>query len=548
MGGLSQLIKELGPVKLAVMGIVSLLLMVSLVLLSARLSDPALVPLFSNLDGDDSAKIAARLESSGVYYEMRNGGTQIMVPSRKVLSVRMQLAQEGLPTGQATVGYEIFDRSTSVGISSFVHNVNLVRALEGELSRTITAFDHIAAAKVHLVVPRQDLFAKRRQDPRASVVLKMRGNRPLSRSEVAAIAHLVVTAVPDLNINNITIVDTKGRPFKKGGGDANDPAMAASSAEEYRAQVENRLKNVIEELLMRSVGIGSVEAQVSADIDFDRIITDSEIFDPDGQVARSVSSSEESATSTEGAGGVTALNNLPEGTVADGAAGRDDSSRLNESTTFEVSRTVKKHIKEAGSIKRLSIAVLVDGKYEYDEEAEERIYQERTQEELDKLALLVKSAVGFDEGRGDSVEVINMQFTNEIQGVVEENPWDWVTRDLGSVVQTLVIGLVVTLIVLLVVKPMVARAFTITQTETQEAELQAALAEGDLAELSEITGLEEGGVEKKSDNLIDVDSFEQKMQSSSLKAVNDIIERHPNEAVTIIRSWLDEDKLRKKKK
>lgn len=537
-----QLFKDMGPAKLTMIAAVAVTIVAAFIILSLRLSNPAVVPLFSGLNPDDSSKIAAKLENMGVFYELRAGGAQIMVPRDKVLSVRMGMAENGLPSGGANIGYEIFDKSEGIGASSFVNNVNMLRALEGELARTITAFNQVETARVHLVMPKEDLFSKKKSEPSASVVLKMRGNQPLEPPQIAAISHLVATAVPGLSVKKITIVDTQGRPFKKGATDGDDSGMAASTNEEYRVQVERRMKNVIEDLLSRSVGVGRVEAQVSAEIDFDREVTDSEIFDPDGQVARSIQTVEERENASDGAGGgnVSAANNLPSGqATTNGNSSASNTERVDEITNFEVSKTVKKHIKESGTVKRMSVAVLVDGTYAIDPATEEPAYTARTPEELKQLENLVKSAVGFNEARGDTVSVINMQFSNEIQGAEKQDTFSWLKRDLGNIIQTLVIGIVLTLVILLIVKPMVGKAFEITKSETDEAELQAALAGQDLEELAQITGQEEEAKQKEA--LIDLDRLEKRMNKASVTAVNDIVERHPDEVVTIMRHWMEEE-------
>lgn len=542
MSGTSQLFKDMGPAKLGAIALVGLAILSSIIFMSMQLSVPAVVPLFSGLDGDDSSKIAAKLESMGVYYEMRSGGAQIMVPNDRVLNIRMNLAKDGLPTGRANIGYEIFDKSEGMGASRFVNNVNLLRALEGELGRTVSAFEHIESARVHLVIPKKDLFSKRKQEPTASVVLKVKGNQPIDKAQIAAISHLVATAVPDLNVKRITIVDTQGRPFKKGAENEDDAGYIAATNEEFKMQFQNRMKNVIEDLLSRSVGVGRVEVQVSATMNFDKIVTESETYDPEGQVARSVQTVEERENAQDGAvgGDVSAANNLPDGEGGVSNSGsKSNVERVDEVTNFEISKTIKKQVYETGGLKKLSIAVLVDGTYEIDEEAEEITYIERSEDELKKLEKLVKSAVGYDEERGDTVEIINMRFSTDIQGAVKEDKFAWLTRDLGNIIQTLVIGIVITLVVLLVVKPMVGRAFEITKTESDEAELKAALAGEDLDELAEMTG--QSASPKKKESLIDIEKFEEKMNSTSVNAINDIIERHPDEAVTIIRGWLEAD-------
>lgn len=543
MGATAQLLKDMGPSKLVTMVAVCIAMLATIMMVSGRLGTPTVVPLYSGLDSGDSAKIAAELESMGIYYELRSGGAQIMVPANKVLTARMTLAKNGLPTASASVGYEIFDKSDTMGASSFVNDVNLVRALEGELSRTISSFSQVGRARVHLVLPHKDLFSRQKEDPSASVVLQLKSGQKLEASEIIAISHLVATSVPGLNINRITIVDTSGRPLKKGAADENDPGVMASNSAEFRVSFEKRIKNVIEDLLGRSVGLGKVEAQVTAEMDFNKIVTNSETYDPEGRVVRSTQSSEETQKASEGAGGgeVSATTNLPAGEAGESAASTsaNNSANVNEVTNYEISKTTKQQISPSGTVKRLSIAVLVDGTYVLDEATGQYTYQPRTKEELDQYKTLAKSAVGFDEKRGDTIEVINMKFITEVENVVpqKDKKFAWLTNDMTNIIQTIVIGIVITLIIILVVKPMVKRSFEITKTGADEAELQSALSGKELEELAEITGHEEAM--KKKEPLIDMQKFEEKMNSSSLGAINDIVERHPTEAVAIIRGWLE---------
>jgi len=537
-----QLFKDIGPTKLSMIVGLGLVLVAGFIFLAMKLSTPALTPLFGNLDTSDSAKISAQLESAGIYYEVRAGGSQILVPNDKVLSTRMMLAKEGLPSNNATVGYEIFDKSETMGVSSFVQNVNFMRALEGELARTISSFSSVETARVHLVIPKNNYFSRSKEQPSASIVLTLRGGKSLSDQEVSAISHLVATAVPDLNVNMITIVDTQGRPFKKGAEDENDPGVMASNSAQYRVSFERHIKSVIEDMLSRTVGNGRVEAQVSAEMNFDREVTDSETFDPDGQVARSVQNSEDKGTSTEGGpgGNVSVSGNLP-GTEAVAGANKSASNndKTNEITNFEISKTQKKHIQETGTLKKLSIAVLVDGNYATDDKTGEVKYTPRSDTDLKAIEGLVKSAVGFNDTRGDKIDVINMRFSSEEAHFDKPKPFEWITKDLGNIIQTLVIGIIITLVILLIIKPMVGKAFEITKAESSEADLQKALAGGELEELEELTG-EVEGLRKKNEPLVNIESLEQRMNTSSLNAINDIVDRHPQEAVTILRSWMTE--------
>lgn len=547
MSGLPQLLKDMGSTKLLVIGVFALVLLGALIMLGMRMSNPVLSPLFAGLSPDDSAQIVGQLEGMGVSYDIRDGGSQIMVPSDQVLRLRMAMAQSGLPTSGSVVGYEIFDKSDSLGASSFLNNVNLLRALEGELARTITSFTHIQTARVHLVVPKRDLFSRQRQEPSASIVIRMRGNKQLDKNEVAAIGHLVATAVPGLSVENITIVDSSGRPFKLGAQNDNDPAMAATTSQEYRTAVERKMKNVIEDIVGRSVGMGRVEAQVSAEIDFDRVVTNAEIYDPEGQVARSVQTTEATESSLDGGNAnVTVTNNLPGENAQIGAGGEaSETSRIEEITNFEISKTVKNHVRESGTIKRLSIAVLVDGDYVYDADMEEYNYSPRSEEEMDKLTSLVKTAVGFNEERGDTVELVNMRFSNEIMEDTKEGSLDWIKHDLSNIIQTIVIGVVVILVILLIVRPVVQRAFEIAKSEAGENDLQAALSGGaggvSDSELEAYQAESSDDALDEAKEVMDIARFEKKMSSSSVGAINDIIGSHAEESASVIRQWMEKE-------
>jgi flagellar M-ring protein FliF len=539
---MQSVLREMGTTRLLVMACVALLMLAVFGFLAFRISSPNMVPLYSNLSAEDSNGVISQLAGMGIPHEVQSGGAQIMVPADQVPVIRARMASEGLPSKGAIVGYEIFDKSELMGSSHFVQNVNLIRALEGELARTLRGFAKISEARVHVVLPKRELFARADQNPTASVMVKVKGGQTLERAEVAAISHLVASAVPGLSPLRVTIVDVKGNPLKLATESEDEPGLIAATSEEYRIQFQNHLKKNVQELLERSVGAGRVVAQVSADIDFDRVVTNAEIYDPDGQVIRSIQAVEEKEVSQDGkADDVSVQSNLPAGSGENNAAAASGNSvqRTNETTNYEISKTVKNHVSESGSIKKLSVAVLVDGIYTGEAEAE--TYQPRTAEELQKLEGLVKTAIGFDEARGDQVRVENMAFSRDEKMTMTESPFAWITQDLGGVVQTLVVGVVVTLIILLVIRPVVSRAFEISKSDNEDAELQAALSGmGDVQMLA-------GGIETRSSNYpeekpsIDIERFEEKMKSSSLGTVNEIVERHPDETLTIIRNWLGQE-------
>ncbi len=511
--------------------------------LTMKLATPPMSVLYTNLTPDDSSLIISRLEGMGIPYNVADSGKDLLVPVNKVLMLRMTFAQEGIPRSGSLVGYEIFDKNETLGTSQFVHNVNLVRALEGELSRTISSLTPIEHARVHLVMPKKELFSKLGSDPTASVVLRMRGSQSLSKQEVAAISHLVATAVPGLKVENVTIVDNRGKPLKLGASEENNTAAITDSAAEYQHSIEERYKNILEDLLEKSVGVGKIKANVTAEINFDREVINSEVFDPDGQVIRSKKTSEENDSETESSGGETSLaTNLPGAQGGAGGANGKNKSVTNEVTNYEISKTITNKISESGRIKKLSIAILVDGNYEAKpkEEGSDEVvinYTPRSEEELTKIKSLAASAVGIDAKRGDSLEVINMKFSDEFATLPQkEKPLAWLQNELENIVQTIVIGTVIILLILLVVRPVILRSLEMRRQSNQD--------DRDLQDTLQIINQDiagsksDGGQIKKEEEMIDLSMPEDKRKVSLIKQVNDMVEKHPEETVSIIRNWL----------
>ncbi len=536
--GFASSIKALGPIKLAIMAGVSVILIGFFIFLSLRISSPGMAPLYTGLPMEDSAAIVAELEKRNIPYELRAGGAQILVPSDQMLRLRMSMAEQGLPSGGSIIGYEIFDQSDAMGTSNFVLNVNLIRAMEGELSRTISSFSSIEKARVHLVMPKRELFTREKQEPTASVAVTMRGGNKLSKSEIRAIQHLVATAVPGLKANKITIVDNRGRLLVKGMSDEEAENALASDAEEFRILYEKRMVDTIESLLASSLGPGKIRAEVTADIDFDRIVTQSEIYDPEGQVARSIQESSEIEKSQEKdlQENVSVANNLPDANPGEaGILSSRSLERTDSTTNFEISKEVRNHISETGTVNRLSVAVLVDGTYTIDEETGTQTYIPRSEEELQQIATLVKSAIGFDETRGDTVEVVNMQFANAPDLLEEAGPFDWLKDDLHSIIQTLVVGGVAILAILLVIRPLVTRAIEATQIdpELEEAEAAALAGPSIAAQLTD-----QRFEEEDDDELINIDRVHGRVKSGTFRKINELVDKYPDETLFVFRQWM----------
>jgi flagellar M-ring protein FliF len=549
-----QQIKDLGPMKLGIIGGVAALMLAFLTFLAMRSGGPGPVELlYSNLKPEESSSIVTYLEQNKVPYELRAGGTQIFVPDNKVDLTRVQLAGQGLPSSNSGVGFEIFDKNEALGTSQFVHNVNYMRAIEGELSRSISTLDPIAEARVHVVIPKRELFSRNMQPPTASVVVTMKHGKSLAKSEIQAIRHLVATAVPGLELNRITLVDNAGKLLARGALDENDIGEAASEADEYRVRYEQRMKKQIEELLEQTVGLGNVKANITAQIDFDRIVKKSQNFDPDGQVARSTQTIEESEQNRERSQdtNVTVKNNLPDPNPENaGLVNESQRNKSDETINYEISKEEINHVQEIGTVQKISVAVLVNGTMKAGEDGVMK-YTERSPEELEQLSKLVRSAIGFDEERGDMVQVINMPFSGMEDGMETASSLDWLKEDFHNILQTAILGIVAILAILLVIRPLVNRAIeTTTFTEEEPEDVNTLLPSGGqvAGQLTDQRGVPIGPDGQpmpellEDDSLISVMGIEGGIKSSSMRRVTALIDKNPEEALNVLRSWLTTEK------
>ncbi len=550
MQNILEFVKTLGAPRLAAMGAVTIALIGFFAFIILRVTAPDMTPLFINLTMDDSAAIAKELDREAVSYQLRGDGNVILVPRDRVARLRMQLAQSGLPKGGG-VGYEIFDRTDSLGTTSFVQNIDAVRALEGELSRTIRTLDRVQDARVHLVMPERPLFSRDKVEPSASIVLRVLGT--LEPTQVRAIRHLVATAVNGLRPQRISIVDEAGNLLADGAGDDNGGSDVG--ADERQVAFEKRLRQQIEQIVTSVVGPDHARVQLTADFDFNRVTETSDKFDPDGRVVRSSQTREEStASNAANSNQVTVGNEIPQGVqqqrqaaTGDAAATpRDESRKSEETVNYEISKTTRTEVSEGGRVNRISVAVLVDGTYSKNDKGE-IVYKPRSKEEIDQIAALVRSAIGFDQKRGDQVEVVNLRFAEPLPQPIAA-PAGWLSGlhlskdDIMQAIETVVMGLLGLAVLLLVVRPLVRRVLA-------PAEAVAALpaATGAAAAPSEAGGtaiVESGptfsGEPSETSKMIDLAQVQGQVHAQSVQKVGEIAARNPGETVSIIRSWLHE--------
>jgi flagellar M-ring protein FliF len=538
--GFLEFAKTLGAPRIAAMVAVTVALVAFFAFLILRVTAPQMTPLFTDLSYEDSAAIVKELERQGVNYELRNDGGIVMVPKDRVARLRMSLAGEGLPKGGG-IGYEIFDKSDALGTTSFVQNINNLRALEGELARTIRGIDSVVAARVHLVLPERPLFSRDKVEPSASIVLKVHGT--LEPQQVRAIRHLVASAVNGLKPQRVSIVDEAGHLLADGNG---DDGVGEISGDERRSAFEKRLREQIDAIVTSVVGPGRARTQVSADFDFNRVTQTSDKYDPEGRVVRSSQTREETSATNERENQVTVGNEIPGGgnqrpgqPPDANAAARDQSRKSEEIVNYEISRTTKTEVIEGARVNRISVAVLVDGTYGKNDKGD-IVYQPRSKEEIDQIAALVRTAIGFDQKRGDQVEVVNLRFAETPATPITE-PTGWMAAlqltkdDLMRAIEMTVMGLLGLVVLLMVVRPLVRRVLS------PEKPLALPAAAGD-AQLTEALAAEAAKAAEPSPTakMIDIAQIQGQVHAQSVQKVGELADKNPSEAVSIIRQWMSE--------
>jgi flagellar M-ring protein FliF len=525
--GLVSFLKGLGAARLMAMVAVTTALIGFFAFVIMRVTTPQMTTLFTDLSVEDSSGIIKDLERQAIPYEIRNDGAVIMVPKDKVTRLRMKLAESGLPKGGG-VGYEIFDKSDALGTTSFVQNINHLRALEGELARTIKAIDRIQAARVHLVLPERPLFSRETPEPSASIVLRVRG--ALEPQQIRAIRHLAASAVNGLKPQRVSIVDEAGQLLADG---AADPTNDGATGDERRAGFEKRMRNQVEAIVSSVVGAGRARVQLSADFDYNKTTQTSDRFDPEGRVLRSSQSREESTLTADRDGQVTVNNELPGNQNPPGTvAARDQSKKTEETNNYEISHTTRTEVTEAGRVNRISVAVLVDGIYSKNEKGE-MVYQERTKEQLDRIAALVRSAIGFDQKRGDQIEVVNLKFAEAPVIVPLSEPTgllgmlQFTKDDVMYVIELAVMMLLGLVVMFMVIRPLVKR---ILAAEPVPPAPVPALTDGSDGQ----------SLVPTTPNLIDVAQVQGQVHAQSVHRVGELADRNPNETAAIVRQWLSE--------
>jgi flagellar M-ring protein FliF len=466
-------------------------------------------------------------------FQLSPDGSSIFVPRSKVAEARMRLAADGLP-GQGSIGYEIFDKQDALGATSFVQNVNKLRALEGELARSIDSLDTVNAARVHLVLPEKALFQTNSEPPTASIVVGLeRGS--LSEKQINAIRSLVAAAVQGLSPDKVTILDERGELLAGAsiGADASSAAM-----DDRTSQYEERLRRRLQEIVEGIVGPGGARVQVSADLDFSQVTKTEESFNPDQVAPRSTRTIEEVAADKANDQGVTQAQNVPDGQTPGTAGGQEsNSNRTDETVNYEISKSTRTEVITPGKVTRLSVAVAVDGVSTPAAKAGETPkWAARPEAEMKQIAALVSSAAGINEDRGDKIEVVNVRFAKAAAdaGSIAPSAFAFDKNDIMRGAEILAMTLVAAALLFFVARPLVNGVFESSSSGLSVMPMGLAGA-GNVAALPE----SEAG---SGDERVDIARIQGSVNANAMKQVSQMVSENPEQTVSVIRAWLQERK------
>jgi flagellar M-ring protein FliF len=534
------ILRSAGPAKLAAAFGVTALVAAALFMIMVRMGTEEQSLLYADLSAKDAAAVTEGLTTANVEFKLSPDGSSIFVPRSKVAEARMLLASEGLP-GQGSIGYEIFDNQNALGATSFVQNVNKLRALEGELARSIDSLDTVRNSRVHLVIPEKALFQTNAEPPTASIVVGLeRGS--LSERQVNAIRNLVASSVEGLAADKVTILDGRGELLA---GASNGADAGAAAMDDRTTLYEERLRRRLQEIVEGIVGPGGARVQVSADMDFSQVTQTEEKFDPDQTAPRSTRTIEETDANKESDQTVTQSQNVPDGTVPTNSGGQSsNSNKTDETVNFEISKTTRTEITAPGKVTRLSVAVAVDGITAPTAKAGETAkWSPRTPAEMEQITALVRSAAGISAERNDKIEVVNVRFAKApaTEGSAAPSAFAFDKNDVMRGAEILAMTLVAAALLFFVARPLIKGVFqpvaggTIVNADGTISQTGIAGAFGGTTALAD-------GSEGPVDERLEVARIQGTLNAAAMRQVSEVVNGNPEQTIGVIRSWLQETK------
>jgi flagellar M-ring protein FliF len=547
MNGLIDSIRKLGMVRVAMLVGVTLGIIGAFAWLEVQgPSRGRMTVLASDVDPQSAQQLTAELTGRKIPYRLEGG--QILVPDSDLATARTLLTANGQSAGGIT-GYEIFDRGNDLAMTDFDQQVKLTRALEGELARTIVSVHGIIHARVHIVLSRREPFAHDRQHAQASVMLTVAGRQSLSQEAIQSVVNLVAAGVPGLRPQDVTVVDSNLHLLSLA-GDGNDARSKSASEDDIRQKTEQRLSQAVELMLERSLGPDHVHAEASIRMNFDKVNETQEKYDPDGSVVRSTQNVTSNSKSTDKAGPVSLQNNLPNADAGASATGSQE-GRQEETTNYEIGKTVRAIVHDQPEIQRVTLAVMVDSVDVVGADGK-HTWKARDQAELDQIEKLVKSAVGFDDKRGDRLDVVSMPFvtTQEAAEATPASRPGKANGDLVTFLQMVAFGVVGFGIVILTARSIFAALHKQATSLTIADGLTREIADGGSLLLGEpqsgTLGIghspaegSQAGVEE--DDTVTMKNIQGQLRASSIRKVTQLVDQHPDTTLGIIRAWIATD-------
>lgn len=501
-------------------------------------------PLYGSTANIDVSKVVQVLEANSIEYKMDNSSGAMMVVADKIHDARLKLADAGFP-GQKTAGFELLDQEQSLGTSQFMETARYRRSLEGELAKSIASISIINRARVHLAVPKSTVFIRAKRNPTASVLVDLFPGTSLKQAQVKAIANLVASSVPEMQLEDVAVIDQKGNLLSD--FDENSDLVIAEKHMQFTKKLEDNLAERIQRILKPVVGSGRFKAEVSADVDFTEVEQTDEVYNPDLPAMRSEQVLDEQKVGADLIAGVPgALTNQPpnDGAAPEqaqpanggGNAPTPGSTRKQATRNYELDRTISYTKHQVGNLRRLTVAVVVDDIVTQGE-GDAIVRTQWSDADLERLAVLVRNAVGFDAARGDSVNVINSPFIDPDEEYVFPEPELWEHPMVEKLAKWLGVFILFLLVLLMVIRPAM-RNLTASGKEMREEEAQKALEAAGLADLS----LE--GDDDTTLSLTTGDSLLLPSPSESydqqLNTVKGLIAEDPGRVAQVVRQWVGE--------
>ena len=556
MDGLKQIISSLTALnrrqQLAIVSIaISALVVLAFGMATVQSTD--YLPVYKNLSPANAARVDTALSTAGIRTKMSEDGAAVSVPREDLARSRMILAEAGLPI-QGEAGWELFDNKSGLAMNSFLQRINRLRAMEGELARSIQTLDGIQSARVHLVMPQREAFSRTKVEPRASVIVRPIPGRAVSRKQAIAIRNLIASSVAGLDLGRVTVLSANGNIILAEGG----TSLGQVTLQSTKAAVEDRMAREVEKILSARVGADNVRVSVNVELSSESEKVVQQSFNPDEQVVRSTENRVEKHSETAGRGNVGVENNLPKQLAQDSiGAGNNSSSQTRETVSYEIGNTKREIVRKPGKILRVSTAVLINGIFTVD--GSKVVYSDRTPKEIKMLGELAKTAVGYDPKRGDTISIKSLRFMDysmETGQPVTIGLMQQIANNIGSILRGIFALMIVAIVMIFGLRPAIKLLADGRRTPLEAGATEPPTLPADNAssiEAGTANGAETAsavspaqqpaepqilGPDELSPTLVKTMGVQGRLMKHRIDSIQKLASERPDDALRVLRSWL----------